>query len=577
MPWLVATAGVFFAGGNGQAASTQIAFADATEAAGIAFAHDHGGSGVRFLIETIGSGLAVADFDNDGWFDVYFMQSAATPGRIADRRLVNTLQRNNGDGTFADVTGHAGVGDESYGLGASAADYDGDGFIDIYVTNFGANRLFRNNGDGTFSEVGAAAGVDDERAGSSAAWADIDGDGDIDLYVTNYLELTWENHKVCGTPTGTTSYCRPDAYPAQSDVLYLNRGDGTFADVTATAGVGNDVEGKGLGVVFADYDDDGDADIYVANDGERNFLYVNNGDGTFFDDALLAGVGFSEDGRPEAGMGTDWGDYDGDGRLDVVVTNLSRETNSLYRNIGRSVFSDVTFTSGLAVPGILLVGFGVNWIDVDNDADLDLFVANGHIIDNIQALTENITYAQPNHLFINDGAGRFEERHRQYGPGMGLVKVSRGSAIADLDNDGDIDILVSNSNQRADYLRNDGGDESGNWIQLRLVGRNGNRQAVGARVDLVPAKPAPATAGNATGGANTAPRLIQEVKAGSSYQSSSPATLHFGLGSAARAALTIRWPAGATEDLGSLRAGRLYVIVEGRGVVATRSAAGSGS
>lgn len=577
MPWTVAAAVAFFAAGNGQAGSAGVTFADAGEGAGIAFTHDHGGSGIKFLIETVGSGLAAADFDNDGWIDVYFIQSAATPGRVADRPLVNTLLRNGGDGTFADVTDHARVGDKGYGLGASAADYDGDGFVDVYVTNFGANRLYRNNGDGTFSEVSAEAGVDDPRVGSSAAWADVDGDGDLDLYVTNYIETRWDNHKVCGTPTGMRSYCGPDVYPAQSDILYINQGDGTFVDGTAAAGVANAIEGKGLGVVFADYDGDGDADIYVANDGERNFLYVNNGDGTFFDDALLAGVGFSEDGRPEAGMGTDWGDYDGDGRLDIIVTNLSRESNSLYRNIGESVFSDVTFSSGLGAASILLVGFGVNWIDVDNDSDLDLFVANGHIIDNIEVYTENITHAQPNHLYINDGSGRFAQMHEQYGPGMGLVKVSRGSAIADLDNDGDIDILVSNNNQSADYLRNDGGSESGNWIQLRLVGRNGNRQAVGARVVLVPASStARAGAGDTARSDGEAARLIREVKAGSSYQSSSPAMLHVGLGSAERVAVTIRWPAGATEDLGTLSAGRFHVIVEGRGVVATRPAVGSG-
>jgi hypothetical protein len=541
-----------------------VSFTDAAEQAGIAFVHDHGGSGTRFLIETVGSGLAAADFDNDGWIDVYFVQCAATPGRVANRRLINTMLRNVGDATFVDITDAAGVGDESYGLAAAAADYDDDGFVDIYVTNFGANRLYRNNGDGTFSEVGVTAGVDDDGSGASAAWADIDGDRDLDLYVTNYLQMTWENHKACGTPTGMRSYCGPDVYPPESDVLYVNQGDGTFRDGTVTAGVGNDAEGKGLGVVFADYDDDGDEDIYVANDGERNFLYVNNGDGTFYDDGLLAGVGFSEDGRPEAGMGTDWGDYDGDGRLDIVVTNLSRETNSLYRNVGQSMFSDVTYTAGLGTPSILLVGFGVNWIDVDNDADLDLFVANGHIIDNIQAFTDEIHYAQPNHLFINDGSGNFTESHERYGPGLALVKVSRGSAIADLDNDGDLDVLVNNSNQRADYLRNDGGNDAGNWLQMLLIGRDGNRQAIGARVTLRSGEAAQPTG-----------MQVQEVKAGSSYMSSSPATLHFGLGDETAAAATIRWPAGATEQVDALQAGRLYVIVEGRGVIASRPAAGA--
>ena len=546
--------------GIAQSSVVAATFADATATAGIHFEHRHGGTGERYMVETMGSGAALADLDGDGWLDIYFVQNGPTPGFVETEKLVDQYFRNRGDGSFDDATEHTGVSGDGYGLGAAAADYDNDGFIDLYVTNYGPNRLYRNNGDGTFSDVTVEAGVGDDLWGSSAAWSDIDHDGLLDLYVANYVDFGWDNNKFCGDSSrGLSAYCHPDEYNALPDRLYPNVGDGTFEEIGERAGIVDILDGKGLGVVFADYDDDGDDDVYVANDSTRNLLYTNNGDRTFTEDGFLAGVGYNEDGRTEAGMGVDWGDYDGDRRLDVVVTNLTLETNTLYRNLGEGSFVDASFATGLGEPSLLFVAFGTNWMDYDNDTDLDLFVANGHIIDNIAEFGTKVegspladrTYPQTNHLYRNDGKGRFEEVHSRSGEGMDLVKVSRGSAVGDVDNDGDLDIMISNSNQSADYLRNDGGNDAGNWIQLRLVGRRANRNAVGARVTIDES-------------------MVREVRAGSSYCSSSDTRLHVGIGAAGAAEVVVRWPGGETVLLGSLQAGHLYVVQEGHGVVAIR-------
>ncbi len=468
----------------GTTQAPEVTFARASEGAGLHFDHVHGGTGQRYMVETMGSGVSVADLDGNGWLDVYFVQGAATPEFQSPQALHNALYRNLGNGTFVAASRISGLDDPGYGMGAAAADYDNDGFTDLYVTNFGANRLYRNNGDGTFSDVTGEAGVGDEGWGTSTAWADID--------------------------------------------------------------------------------DDGDLDTYVANDSTRNFLYLNQGEGTFVDDALLAGVGYNQDGKAEAGMGTDSADFDGDGRLDVVVTNLDMQTNTLYRNLGQGIFSDITFATGLAEPGLLYVGFGTNWFDYDNDADFDLFVANGHIIDNIESFRDNVTYTQPNHLYRNEGAV-FQEVHEAMGPGFEPLKVSRSSSVGDLDNDGDIDLIVTNNNQSADYLRNDGGNLAGHWIQLRLVGRTANRTAAGARVLVTPL-----SAEGTPGAAAREPPIVVEVKTGSSYCSSSDPQLHIGLGTATAALLTIRWPGGRVERLGRLAGNRAYVLHEARGVIAQR-------
>ena len=555
-----ATVGILIAlvlpSGLGAQAPLPLSFTDATDEAGVHFYHQNGGFGERYMIETMGGGVAATDIDADGWLDLYFAQGGLSPGGDAPPVGGNVMLRGHPSGRFVPTPASAGIESEAWSMGIAAADYDADGHTDIYVTNFGRNQLFRNNGDGSFSETGVGAEVDDPMWGASAAWGDIDNDGWLDLYVTNYVDFDWDNHKFCGNPRrNLRAYCHPDVYRAVADRLYRNLGDGKFSNVAAEAGVADAVDGKGLGVVFGDHDDDGDVDLYVANDSTRNFLYTNDGTGVFLEDGLLAGVAFSADGQAEAGMGTDWGDFDGDQRLDVVVTNLDLETNSLYRNLGDGVFSDVTFAQGLGEPSLRHVGFGANWDDFDNDADLDLFIANGHIIDNIAEFRDSITHAQPNHLYVNDGEGTFTERSASAGPGLEIVKVSRGSATGDFDNDGDLDLIVTNNDQAADYLRNDRGHEAGNWIQLRLVGRQANRTGAGARVvvSVGPERP-----------------LVRELRIGSSYCSSGPATMHIGLGAATMVTLSVRWPGGTTEVIADVDAGRFYVIQEGRGIIAAR-------
>ena len=538
------------------------AFSDVTVESGVSFEQHHGGSGQKYFCETMGSGVVVADFDGDSRLDLYFVNGtelpASPPPATADEATVlgakfpNRMYRGRGDGTFEDVTEKSGTAGTGYGMGASVADYDNDGDLDLYVTNFGPNVLFRNNGDGTFTDVTQAAGVGDPRWSTSSAWADTDSDGDLDLYVANYVDFHLSKNKFCGKlDEGLRAYCHPDAYPGISDRLYRNNGDGTFTDATVAAGVENNTT-KGLGVIWLDVDHDGDQDIYVANDSTMNLLYRNRGDGTFEDVTLMSGAGYNQDGATEAGMGVDATDLNGDLLPDLLVTNLDLEGSTLYLSTGPATFVDAGFRSGVKGPSMPFVGFGTVFLDSDNDGDQDLFVANGHIIDNIELFRPGSQHAQLPQLFENDGAGRFRVVPPADTVALGTARVGRGLGAGDFDEDGDLDLVISNNNGPALILRNNLREPGApvpsarHWIRLRLRGKV-NRFGIGARVTL--------TAGGKV--------QWDEVRAGTSYCSQSELDLHFGLGDAAHVdKIEIRWPSGLTQTLEAIAVDQVLHIQE---------------
>lgn len=557
-------------------ASQSVQFNEVTAAAGIHFQQVDGRSGQKYFVETLGAGAAWFDYDNDGDLDLYFVNGADLPGMRSEMPPTNALYRNNGDSTFTDVTVDAKVGNRGYGFGCCVGDYDNDGFKDIYITNFGANVLYRNNGDGTFTDQTKASGVGDRRWGTGAAFADYDRDGYLDLFVVNYVAYRLTNNTVCywasprysgrgfGPKTNTPFsplplhhriYCLPANFKGVADALYHNNGDGTFTDVTHEAGLDNP-SGKGLGIVWGDYNNDSYPDIFIASDTTPNILYRNNGDGTFTDTALVAGViARGQDGQPLSGMGTSFGDYDNDGWLDLIATNFEDDPNVLYRNLADGTFSDATDTSGVGTKSLPYLAWGVDFVDLDNDGYQDIFVANGHIDDNAKVYSPSATYAQANQIFLNLRDGTFSEISDQCGPGLHLKKVSRGAAFGDYDNDGDIDVLITNSNQPPDLLKNAGlSNKSANpnhWLVLETVGTKSNRDGIGARVTVTV---------NET-------EQIREVKSGSSYLCQSDMRLHFGLGDADRAdEVTIRWPSGWVERFKDVRADQFLRVTEGEGL-----------
>ena len=467
-------------------AAAEPIFVDTTESAGITFEHTDGRSGIRLFNEFLGSGGGFFDYDADGDLDIYLVNGAIQTENAQTETPHNVLYRNNGDGTFTDVTETAGVGSTTYGAGATAGDYDNDGDLDLYVTNFGEDQLYRNNGDGTFTDVTKQAKVANPNWGTSCAFADVDNDGNLDLYVTNYAAYHPKADKRC-EERGVHVYCGPHAYPAVHDTFYRNNGDGTFTDMSAVYRPSDLIPQHGLGVTFGDYDNDGDIDLYVANDQDPNFLFQNpfqnEKKGNFLEIALISGVCYNDMGKEEAGMGTDFGDYNNDGQLDLTVSNYQTETNTLYHNHDGSFFIDNTIVSGIAEVTHGYLGWGIKFFDYDNDGYQDIFVANGHVMDNISELEKHVTYPQKNLLFRNLGDGTFTHVMSQTG-GLALKKVSRGAAIGDYDNDGDLDILVTNCNQRPDLLQNAVGTRN-NWIQIQVVGKQSNRSGIGARLKLV--------------------------------------------------------------------------------------------
>ena len=524
-------------------AQMAIQFVDATKQAGITFKHINGASDRQFYLETMGSGAAFLDYNNDGDLDLYIVNGAPLPGFETTTPPTNILYQNNGNGVFTDVTAVASVGDTGYGMGCVAADYDNDSDPDLYVTNFGANLLYRNNGDSTFTDVTAHAGVGNgEKWSSSCAFVDYDHDGNLDLYVVNYLDYDIAKDRDWYDPRGQRIYSNPQVYEGVSDTLYRNNGDGTFTDVTKQAGVYNN-EGKGLGVTCGDYDNDGRIDIYIANDTTPNFLYRNVGDGRFVDIAPFAGAAYNEHGVAEGGMGVDFGDYNNDGTLDIFVTNFSNETNTLYHNTADGALIDFTNIVGLGEVSFLKLAFGTKFFDANNDGTLDLFVVNGHLY---PTESDALEYAQTNQLFINTGEGTFVDASEVSGEYFSTKRVGRGAAFGDYDNDGDTDIFVVNLNQEGALLRNEGGNKR-NWLMIKTVGTKSNRDGIGARVEVV----------------TRSHSQMREVQAGSSYLSGHDLRLLFGLGTETKAeTVKIIWPSGAEQILTNVEANQLLIITE---------------
>ncbi|MDW8078503.1 MAG: CRTAC1 family protein [Thermoguttaceae bacterium] len=521
-------------------------FVDVASESGVDFVHNHGGCGRRYVMEPMSAGVALFDYDGDGWIDIYFLNGAPLLGSDPNLKLFNALYRNLGGWQFQDVGGLAAVDDRGYGLGVASGDYNNDGFADLYVNNFGPNVLYRNNGDGTFSDVTSEAGVENgHRVGAGVVFFDMDRDGDLDLYVGNYIKFRYELH-ITRYVGGYPRYPSPREYEPDPDTLYRNNGDGSFTDVSAESGISRHA-GTTMGITAADYDDDGDVDIFVCNDVRANFLFRNNGDGVFEEVALIAGTAYNGYGAENASMGVDAGDFNGDGRIDFYMTSYQGEFPVLYQNEGEGIFTDVTVERGAGQGCFPHVNWGTGFADFDNDGDRDLYVACGHVDDLIDYIDPSTSFAAPNVLLLNDGTGHFVDASKESGPGLQVCLPSRGTGLDDLDNDGDVDIVVLNLNSQASVLRNDlrGG---GHWFQVRLIGTESSRDAVGARVRVF------------AGGR----WQVDEVHSGRGYQSDHGKRLHFGLGKSNRVdKLEIRWPRGKVSVYGPLPADCFATFVEG--------------
>jgi hypothetical protein len=523
-------------------------FTDITKQAGVNFSHVSSPE-KRYIVESMSGGVALFDYDNDGRLDIYLVNSLTVDLVKSKGKTRSSLYRNNGDGTFADVAEKAGVADVGWGMGAAVADYNNDGFEDLYVTCVGPNRLYRNNGDGTFADVTEKAGVGDPRWSAGATFFDYDADGHLDLFVANYVAFDFSNlpefgkGKLCQYK-GIPVQCGPRGLPGDGDSLYRNNGDGTFTDVTKKAGL-TDANGfYGMQPVASDLDEDGLLDLFVANDSTPNFHYRNVGGGAFKEVGFTSGLAVNENGSEQGSMGVAVGDYNHDGRLDLFVTNFDDDYNTLYRNDGRGNFTDVSHAARVAAVSLPYVGWGTKFFDYDNDGWVDLFVANGHVYPQIP------TYQQRNFVHRNNRDGTFTDTPAPLGALAAEKRVGRGAAFGDLDNDGDVDIVLNNLDGPAQVLRNDGG--ANNSVLVKLVGEKGNRGAVGARVRVV--------AGDLA--------QVDEVRSGDSYLSQSDTRLHFGLEKRARIDLIeIRWPGGAVERVKDVAANKILTIREGRGLV----------
>ncbi|TKJ37078.1 MAG: hypothetical protein CEE38_09250 [Planctomycetes bacterium B3_Pla] len=527
-------------------AQCPIQLSDITKETGITFKHTDGSCGRYYIMETVTAGLALFDYDGDGDVDIYFLNGSPLPGKQSKVPPRNALYRNDGKWKFTDVTDKAGVGDTGYGLGVAVADYDNNGDPDIYLNNHGPNVMYRNNGDGTFVDVTKEAGVGNGRkVGAGACFLDMDGDGDLDLYAANYLAFSSDTHARVQALTTELMYAIPRHYRPVPDTLYRNNGNGTFTDASADSGV-NTQAGWGMGIICGDYDNDDDTDVFVANDVWANYLFQNDGNGHFEEVGLVAGVAYDAGGQAQAGMGVDCGDYDNDGWLDFYLTNYQSEQSTLYKNLGNAMFEDVTFVTGAGAGTLNNVTWGNGFVDFDNDGKRDIFVACGHLQDNIEQFDDASTYHQRNILLLNTGNGKFVDVSDECGDGLKVNLSSRGAAFDDLDNDGDIDVVILNSRREPTILRNDSANEN-HWIQIRLQGVKTNRDGVGARVKVV--------AGDLT--------QIDEVHSGRGYQSHYGTRLYFGLGKRDRIdRVEVRWIGGGVDVVRNVEVDQVLSITE---------------
>ena len=532
--------------------SGPIQFTDVTAQAGIHFKHNSGAFGKKYLPETMGNGACFLDYDNDGWQDILIINSMDWPGHKTQKSFP-ALYHNNKDGTFTDVTKEAGLAVEMYGLGCAVADYDNDGYEDIYITAVGPNHLFRNLGNGKFADVTAKAGVGDPGFSTSAVWFDYDNDGKLDLFVANYVEWSIATDQYCSLDGKNKSYCTPQAFKGQSSTLYHNKGNGTFENVTKRAGL-YDPTSKSLGIALLDYDNDGWLDLFVANDTEPNKLYRNNHNGTFTDVGVAAGVAFGEAGTARAGMGADAADYENSGQIGLVVGNFTNEGMSLYLNDGSGLFTDEAPASGISRTSMKSLTFGCFFFDYDLDGMLDILAVNGHVSDDINIVQPTVKYAQPPHVFRDLGKNKFEEVTDKLGKAMQLPIVGRGAAYGDFDNDGDLDLLITANHGPTRLLRNDNANQN-DVLRVKTVGTKSNRDGIGAKATVITRK---------------GERLTRMVKTGSSYLSQSELPVTFGLGKPQNGntvAVEIVWPSGQKDSIPNVKPNQFITVKEGKGVV----------
>ena len=529
--------------------ASDVHFTDITEKAGISFRHVSSPE-KKYIVESMSGGVALFDYDNDGYLDIYLVNSLTVDLVKSKQKTRSALYHNNGDGTFLDVTDRAGIGDIGWGMGVTIGDYNNDGFDDIYVTCLGANHLLKNNGNGTFKDVTQSAGVADPRWSTGAAFVDYDNDGKLDLFVSNYVDFDVDHLPEFGSGRtcqfkGIPVQCGPRGLPGAGDTLYHNNGDGTFTDVSKKAGVSDPGGYYGLGVICSDFDGDGLVDIFVANDSTPNFLYHNNGDGTFKDIGFPSGTAVNENGSEQGSMGVTLGDYDHDQRLDLFITNFDDDYNTLYHNDGKGSFTDVSYAAKVAAVSLPYVGWGTKFFDYDNDGWVDLLVVNGHVYPQLP------TYRQRNFVHHNNRDGTFTEVGAQLGAPFAVKRTGRGAAFGDLDNDGDVDVVINNLDGPPQVLRNDGGNAN-NSVWIRTIGVKSNRDGIGARVKVV--------AGDLT--------QIDEVHSGGSYLSQNDLGLHFGVEKRTKIDLIeVQWPSGAVDKMVDASVNRILTIKEGQGLV----------